>query len=86
MLMDAQLNSSFPLSLAGAGEWVRVEAVAGGKNLLKRLLALGISDGSELEIVQRQQGVGMVVRCANTRLALGHGMAHKVMVARLEKA
>lgn len=80
MLMDTQQAKTYPLALASGGESVCVISVAGGKNLLRRLLAMGIADGTVLEIVQRHPGNGVIVRCADTRWALGEGMAHKIMV------
>jgi len=86
MLMDTQSASTrtFPLSLANEGEWVRVVTVAGGgKNMLKRLFAMGITDGSELEIIHRQTENGIVIRYGETRWAIGYGMAHKVIVVKI---
>jgi len=80
MLMDTQQTKTHALTLASTGELVCVVNVAGGKNLLRRLLAMGITDGTVLEIVQRHPGSGVIIRCADTRWALGEGMAHKIMV------
>lgn len=84
--MDTQVTSmhTFPLGLAATGEWVRVMTVTGGKNMLRRLLAMGIIDGSELEIVHRHtDNSGVVVRYGDTRWAIGHGMAHKIIVLKI---
>ncbi len=57
MLMNAHSNvRSFPLNMATVGESVCVVNVGGGKNLLQRLLAMGITDGTELEVMQHQPG------------------------------
>ncbi len=85
MLMDTHSAStrSFPLSLASDGEWLRVTTVVGGKNMLKRLFAMGITDGSELEVIHRQTDSGIVIRYGETRWAIGHGMAHKIRVVKI---
>lgn len=68
-----------------AGERARVVAISGGRSLGRRLLALGIRPGVELEVLFRR-GRGMVVRCAATRIAIGGGMAERVQVAPLADA
>ncbi len=85
MLMDTHSVSmrTFPLSLASEGEWVQVMTVIGGKNMQKRLFAMGITDGSELQILHRQTDKGVVIRHAETRWAIGHGLAHKIMVVKI---
>lgn len=88
MLMDNQssLTHTYPLSMASEGERVRVAAAHGGQNVLRRLFAMGIIDGTELEVIQRHGAEGIVVRCGETRWALGRGMAHKVLVSTVNDA
>lgn len=71
---------AFPLSLASEGDWVRVIGVDGGKNLLKRLITLGLVVGTEVEVLQRENKNGLILRCGETRIALGIGMTHKIRV------
>ena len=73
--------SPFPLAMAQEGEQVRVFLLRGGKGLEMRLTSLGLNIGSELTISQRAGGNLVVIR-GETRLALGEGMAHKIMVVR----
>jgi ferrous iron transport protein A len=77
-----QSSSTYPLTLARENQSVRVVEVSGGKNILRRLLAMGISDSTELVVLRRHHGLdgGMVVRCGESRWALGTGMAHKILV------
>lgn len=72
----------FPLSMASEGEIVRVFLLRGGKGLQTRLTELGLNVGSELTVSQRQGGNLVVIR-GETRLALGAGMAQKIMVVRV---
>jgi len=72
--------------MAAEGQWVQVVTAIGGKNLLRRLYAMGIIDGTELEIIHRNTDSGIVVRCGDTRWAINRGMAHKVMVVSIDKA
>jgi ferrous iron transport protein A len=71
----------FPLATAQEGERLRIHLLRGGKTLEMRLTALGLNVGSELTVSQRSGGSLVVLR-GETRIALGAGMAHKVMVVR----
>jgi ferrous iron transport protein A len=73
--------NTFPLGMANEGETVKVIAVKAGNFLIKRLIAMGIVEETELKILQREQGNGLIVSRGETRLALGFGMANKIMVA-----
>ncbi len=72
-------EKTFPLAMASEGMRVRVERLRGGKGLEMRLTSLGLNVGSEL-VVSLHQGGKLVVLRGETRLALGAGMAHKIMV------
>ena len=73
----------FPLGMATEGARVRIVALRGGAGLDKRMTEMGLNVGGELTVRQRQGG-GLVVSRGETRFALGGGMAHKVMVERVE--
>lgn len=70
---------TFPLTMAGNDETVRIQSLQGGKGLMLRLTELGLNQGAELRVVQRQGG-GLVVARGETRIALGGGMATKILV------
>jgi len=81
MLMKTENSvQAFPLGLAKEGERVKIVGIASGKSLAKRLTAMGLTDGTAIQVLQWQPHVGFVVRCGETRLAIGAGMAHKIMV------
>lgn len=71
----------FPLALAAEGDKVRICLLRAGKGLEKRLLEMGLSLETELEVLQRHANGAVVVARGGMRLALGAGMAHKIMVA-----
>lgn len=71
----------FPLAMAQEGERLRIHLLRGGKGLEMRLTALGLNVGSEL-IVSQRSGGNLVVLRGETRIALGAGMANKIMVVR----
>ncbi|MFD2112273.1 FeoA family protein [Thiorhodococcus fuscus] len=69
----------FPLMMANDGDRVRIQSLLGGKGLIMRLTELGLNQGTELRIIQRQGG-GLVVARGEIRIALGGGMATKILV------
>jgi len=81
---DGTDATPFPLAMAREGERVRVFLLRGGKGLEMRLTSLGLNIGSDLLVSQRQ-GKNLVVIRGETRLALGAGMAQKIMVVRLQE-
>ena len=79
---DTPHSAPYPLATAQEGEKLRIFLLRGGKGLEMRLTSLGLNVGSELLVSQRQ-GNNLVVIRGETRLALGAGMAQKIMVVRL---
>ncbi len=64
-----------------SGEKGKILEITGGKGLVRRLEALGIIPGSEITKVSGQIMHGPVVlRIGGTQIAVGYGMAQKVMV------
>jgi ferrous iron transport protein A len=58
---------------------VRIHAVRAGRGLAQRLTDLGLNIGGEIRVVQRQ-GAGLLVARGEGRIAVGAGMAAKIMV------
>jgi Fe2+ transport system protein FeoA len=68
-----------PLFGQPAGQRFAVRHIDGGRTLKRRLLALGIRSGVVVTVLQ-QRGHGLVVDCMGTRIALGEGVARKLLV------
>jgi len=66
-----------PLSETPVGAKVRVVGIDGGRDLIRRLLSLGLSVGAEIEVLHHR-GRAVVVGSQGNRVALGAGMADKV--------
>ncbi|MFQ5642418.1 MAG: ferrous iron transport protein A [Thiogranum sp.] len=75
--------SSHPLNDTPAGQKVRLVAINGGKQLVRRLLALGLTVGSELEVLHHR-GRGVVVAKQGNRVALGKGIAEKLHAVKID--
>lgn len=70
---------TYPLSMAGEGERVKIVMLKGGKSFDKRLTSLGLNVNSELLVLQRQ-GTSLVLARSESRFALGAGLAQKILV------
>ncbi len=58
-----------------------IMTINGGAGLVKKLDALGIRTGKEIIKVNSQWMKGpVIIRSGNTELAIGYGMANKIMV------
>jgi ferrous iron transport protein A len=68
-----------PLIFCDNGETCTVKDIMGGKALNKRLIDLGMNKGTKVKIV-RNEGGRLILSIEGTRIALGQGMAHKIMV------
>lgn len=69
--------SSKTLSEILVGQKVRLVAVDGGRQLVRRLLSLGLAIGAEVEVLHHR-GRGVVVAREGNRVALGRGVAEKL--------
>jgi Fe2+ transport system protein FeoA len=78
--------AAYPLTHAARGETVELIDIRAGDTLRKRLVALGLSVGMQARVVQGDLGGPVILAVQNdTRLAIGHGMAQKIMVRPVEE-
>jgi Fe2+ transport system protein FeoA len=59
---------------------VRVLGVTAGIGLAAKLAPLGILPGAEIEVVRNSAAGPLIVAVMGSRLVLGRGMAHQIMV------
>lgn len=85
-VQHAPLGTTASLAQVGHGARVRITQIEGGQRLRKRLADLGLAVGMEVRLLRDARGHGPVIIAVrhDTRLALGWGMASKIMV-RLEE-
>ncbi len=76
----AQRDPILPLSELAPGEHGEVEDLSGGRGLRRRLGELGLTPGTTIEVLASRTPILVLVR--GSRVALGRGMARKVMVRR----
>lgn len=70
------------LSKATEGKF-KVSKINGGENLLKKLSSLGIYEGTEIEKILNYHHGPVVVKVLNSQVAIGRGMAEKIMVQKI---
>jgi ferrous iron transport protein A len=69
-----------PLTLVGRGETVILSRIEGGQNVQQRLTSMGLHPGVMVKVVSNIQSGPFIVAVGETRLALGRGMAHRIIV------
>ena len=69
-----------PLSMAKVGEQVVIKEMMGPGNARGRLSSMGLRPGDTLEIINNNGMGRLIVGHGNTRLAMGRGIAQKIMV------
>ena len=66
--------------MATQGEVVQVVAVRAGWGLQRRLAEMGLNPGVKVRVMNSQRPGPVVIDVRGSRLALGQGVAHKIMV------
>ena len=69
-----------PLAMMRDGEVGRVVAVYGGRGLMRRLAELGFTRGERVKVLRSGPGP-ILVLVKGSRVALGHGVAMKILVS-----
>jgi len=71
----------FPLAMAAMGDRLWIIEIQGGHRMIRRLMDLGLTQGSEITIVSRTESGSMIVGFQGCRIGLGAGIAHRVIVS-----
>ena len=72
-----------PLIALLPGQEAWVVGLRGGRSLCQRLAELGLTPGQPVRILSAGRGGPVLVEVRGSRIALGRGMAAKVLVRRL---
>ena len=70
-----------PLSMLGEGEEAQLVDVRGGYVMRQRLSALGLNPGMKVTVAQNAMRGPVVLNVMDSRIALGRGMAQKILVS-----
>jgi ferrous iron transport protein A len=74
-------KQSMPLSMVKSGEKVRLVCVNAGQGLKNRLTEMGLVPDVEITVVNNEYFGPCVIDVMGSKMVLGRGMAHKIMVA-----
>ena len=80
---ESSSKAARPLSLAAAGHDLELVEVRAGRKLTHRLAELGLTPGIHLRVVQ-DHGGPLLVCVRGSRIAIGRGMAQKLLVITVE--
>lgn len=78
--------AAFPLAMAAPRQTLQCVAILAGRGVWRHLAAMGLVPGAAITVLNsRGPGGPLMIRIGDTRLALGWGMAQKVMVRPLPR-
>ncbi len=69
-----------PLSVVPAGETVKLAKIDAGRGLNSRLASMGLLPNVEITVVRNSHPGPFVISVKGSKMMLGRGMAHKIMV------
>jgi Fe2+ transport system protein FeoA len=61
---------------------VRIVSIVGGRGVREHLFDMGLDVGIEVEVLKQGSPGPFLIAFKETRLAIGHGVAQKIMVSR----
>jgi len=70
-----------PLPMVSTGKKIRIVSLAGGRGMQQCLTSMGLCPGSEIEVIRRGAPGPFIIAVKETRLAVGAGMAQRIMVS-----
>lgn len=68
------------LSMVDQGKEVTLAHINGGRGMRSRLFSMGFVPGTAFTVLSRNGGGPVLVRVKDSRLAIGRGMAQKIIV------
>jgi Fe2+ transport system protein FeoA len=73
-----------PLSVAQIGRRMKIVSIDSGWELHGRLIGLGLMPGVLIEVIRNSANGPLVLSVKGSRVMLGRGVAHKIIVAQAE--
>ena len=75
--------SIMPLAVVSPGTKVRIVSIIGGRGVRAHLFNIGLDEGVEIEVLKQGAPGPFLIAIKETRLAIGHGVAQKIMVSEI---
>jgi ferrous iron transport protein A len=72
--------AKMPLAMVETGRVVRLVEITAGKKLKTRLADMGLFPGMEFTVMKNTMGGPFIIAVKESRIAIGRGMAQKIMV------
>jgi len=72
-----------PLTMTSPYQEVRLVEIHGGQSVKHRLEALGLVPGTTFSVISMSEGCPVILALKCSRLAIGRGLAHIIMVTAL---
>jgi Fur family ferric uptake transcriptional regulator len=76
----SEQKTYMPLTMAKTGDRVEIQEMAGGREAQGKLSSMGLRPGDQLEIINNSGHGRLILAHDCTRLALGRGVAQKIIV------
>ena len=76
----ALMMAIISLDTAPEGSEVKVLRISGGKNVMMRLLAMGVTPGSTIRVVSNKMRGPIVIEVRDVTIGIGRGIARKIIV------
>jgi len=74
------VKQKIPLAMVSSGKVVTVAEIRAGRGLLRRLADMGLTPGTTLKVINNPMTGPIIAEVRGSRLALGYGIAQKIMV------
>jgi len=85
--LEGHVEDTLPLANLDQGEHGHIVLAFGGRGLVRRLTEMGLTPGTEVTLTRKAPFHGPVeVKVRDISLALGYGVASKVLVKRVKEA
>ncbi|MCD6156920.1 MAG: ferrous iron transport protein A [Euryarchaeota archaeon] len=68
------------LDVVPEGRIARVLRISGGRNVMMRLLAMGVIPGSTVRVISNKMHGPVVIEVRSTTIGIGRGVARKIIV------
>lgn len=72
---------TMPLATVSSGRRAKIVSIVSGRGLREHLINMGLDIGSEIEILRQGAPGPFLIAIKETRLAIGQGMADKIIVS-----
>ena len=78
--LDKDLKDARPLALLSVGEEGEIVGMMGGRGMVQRLLEMGFSNSTRVKVLSSSSPGPVLVGVRDARVALGRGIAMRIMV------